>query len=701
MRQLRFLLSVPFVLILLFAISIFTYLAYSSSKQSVDILLNKLAQESDDGLQAHINSLLNESRLSLSITTEAVESGQFKAEDLFKKPEQFFMSQYRLFLEIGDVFFGRFDGAIVGVSKEQGEYTLRITTVFPKRDFFKLEQNGSRGAYLKSNDYSALARDWFISAKDSNETEWTKVYVLKNKDELGIAISKAVYTPNKEFAGVFGVHLTLENLSDFLLKTKISEHALTYIIERNGNLVATSCKQKLFTQDDANKSNKLRINAEKVDNKLISTSYQIISQDKASLADLSKINIKTIEIDGKNYIVWVSNYKSFDGLDWLIINVVNEDDFIGDVKSLIIKTATLGFLIFILVVAVGFIMANKIANPINILSKKAKKVSSGDFGTILKTSSVSVELSELMVSFNTMSRQLEEYFHGFKKLNNELEQKVVERTSELSNLMVDLEDLNRELNSSIEYAALIQSAIISHENVIKPYFSSCFAVWQAKDCVGGDMIMFEHIVQNDSCLIFVFDCTGHGVPGAFVSMLVKAVQQSIMATVMQDITKDISPALILATFNKTIKSLLKQNNQDTLSNAGFDGAVAYFSKSKQIMRFAAGYSHVIFARGDDIQIMNGDKHSIGYRTSNVDFVFTDKEITTQPNDIFIFSTDGLYDQNGGAKDLPFGKKRVVKMLQEYKDEPFNEIKEIILYELGEYQGSNARNDDIAFVGVKI
>lgn len=271
----------------------------------------------------------------------------------------------------------------------------------------------------------------------------------------------------------------------------------------------------------------------------------------------------------------------------------------------------------------------------------------------------------------------------------------------IQHAMGELVELHKNVSSSIEYASMIQSALISNSKILVPYFSQSFAVWQPKDTVGGDIYMFEEIIQNESCLMFIIDCTGHGVPGAFVTMLVGAIERSVVADIRANPTNEISPAKILGFFNKSVKQILKQEDKDAMSNAGFDGTVVYYDKKTSMLKFASAQNVVMLFRDGALQEFKGDRHSVGYRNSDAEFCFKENEIIVEKGDRFFFSTDGLYDQNGGAKDLPLGRKKVAKIFLENQNEALADIKELILQELSDYQGARERNDDISFVCVEI
>lgn len=270
----------------------------------------------------------------------------------------------------------------------------------------------------------------------------------------------------------------------------------------------------------------------------------------------------------------------------------------------------------------------------------------------------------------------------------------------IDSMLIELQELHESVKSSIEYAGIIQSSLISSPEVLKSYFKESFAVWQAKDTVGGDIYIFEEINENE-CLLFLIDCTGHGVPGALGTVLVKAIERNIVANIVNGKDKDISPASLLGIFNRSIKHLLKQNSKDNFSNVGFDGSILYYNRLTQELRFASSNTVIMHLRDKEIKEYKGDRQSIGYKTSSENYEYKEQTIRLENNDVIFVSSDGLYDQNGGVKDLPMGRRKIREILIENSDETLNDIKELILYELGKYQGKNRRNDDISFLSFKI
>ena len=265
----------------------------------------------------------------------------------------------------------------------------------------------------------------------------------------------------------------------------------------------------------------------------------------------------------------------------------------------------------------------------------------------------------------------------------------------------EVRDIHKKTKDSIEYASLIQGALIPEKENFKDFFEDYFTIWQPKDIVGGDIYLFEKI-NEDEALLMVIDCTGHGVPGAFVTMLVKAIERQIVAKIVNDRNFEVSPAWVLEYFNKNMKRLLKQEDQSSISNAGFDGGVLYFNKKENIIKYAGAETPLFYLEGDNELIMiKGDRHSIGYKKSDVNYRFKEHLIPIDKGIRLYISTDGFIDQNGGQKGFPYGKKKFKGLIEANYEKTFITQKEIFQSEISKYQGKGDRNDDITMIGMRI
>ncbi len=299
---------------------------------------------------------------------------------------------------------------------------------------------------------------------------------------------------------------------------------------------------------------------------------------------------------------------------------------------------------------------------------------------------------------NIFSISVDRFMHD----NEELNVAVFSDITELEHTRKELESVYKHTRDSIEYASMIQQTLVPSDEMFGHYFSDYFTIWQPKDIVGGDIYLFEHLRNEDECLLMVIDCTGHGVPGAFVTMLVKAIERQIVSQITSNDEYEVSPSSILSYFNRLLKKLLKQEDNKSVANAGFDGGVIYYDKNENIIKYAGAETPLFyFDREGTLQTIKGDRHSIGYKKSDQDYIFTEHTIAPHSGMQFFLTTDGYIDQNGGSKGFPLGKRRFKRMLEQNHEQSYTLMKETLLQKLQEYRGGEEQNDDITMIGIKI
>jgi len=272
-----------------------------------------------------------------------------------------------------------------------------------------------------------------------------------------------------------------------------------------------------------------------------------------------------------------------------------------------------------------------------------------------------------------------------KSYHDRLEHKVRERTLELNEAL-------RKIMDSIRYAERIQRSLLPAPDEVRTYLPDSFFLWMPRDIVGGDIYFTERF--EDGIIIAVVDCTGHGVPGAFMSMIASSFIRRITT-----IFKCHDPAEILRQLNSVIKTSLQQDRKDALSDDGLDAAVCFVSLSPAPhLIFAGARLPLFYVHNREVTVIKGDKQSIGYKRSDPDFEFTNHTVRIEKGMSFYMSTDGFWDQLGGERGHSLGKKRFRGLLGEVAERPFEEQREILVQRFDEYKGENGRQDDVTVAG---
>jgi serine phosphatase RsbU (regulator of sigma subunit) len=281
-----------------------------------------------------------------------------------------------------------------------------------------------------------------------------------------------------------------------------------------------------------------------------------------------------------------------------------------------------------------------------------------------------------------------------KKIQAYLEKELDARTSVVMKQKGEIELQNIEITDSINYAKRIQSSILPDINKLKESFRDAFILFRPRDIVSGDFYWFDKL-DDDKFILVCADSTGHGVPGAFMSM--------IGSTLLQDIVtrKRISrPAEVLTMLDRQIFSTLNQNIELGVSNDGMDMVVCEFNVRTRHLRFASAMRPVILVLDGESYYIKGNRSSIGGESANEKF-FDDQEYYLKPNDSIYLFSDGLSDQFGG----PDGKKmkiaRLRRMIEQVEALPMDEQKAVIINFYDEWKGTFDQVDDILLMGVRV
>lgn len=294
-----------------------------------------------------------------------------------------------------------------------------------------------------------------------------------------------------------------------------------------------------------------------------------------------------------------------------------------------------------------------------------------------------VALFLMIFVFYVISQRMANPLKRALLLTEEMEKQVGERTRELV-------DKNQKIMDSIDYAKRLQESILPTQEELSAVFDDCFILWAPRDIVGGDFFWVRQIDAERS-LIAVGDCTGHGVPGAFMTMAVNSVLKHI---VDQNVT---DPALILSELNCRMKEILHRNNQNRITDDGLDIGICYIERRKKLV-FAGAKVPLYIKQGSQVHELKGGSRSIGYQRSSSTLTFNNHIWEIQPNDQFYLTTDGYIDQNGGAKDLPFSRKRFISAIIDQSDLGLSMQKGAFESILNQYRGDEPQRDDITLLG---
>jgi ligand-binding sensor domain-containing protein/serine phosphatase RsbU (regulator of sigma subunit) len=270
-----------------------------------------------------------------------------------------------------------------------------------------------------------------------------------------------------------------------------------------------------------------------------------------------------------------------------------------------------------------------------------------------------------------------------------LEKRVSERTAEVVQKSMEIEEKNRDITASIRYAERIQRAMLPKEDT----FDETFVLFMPKDIVSGDFYwMYDN---GDWQFIAAVDCTGHGVPGAFMSIIGHNSLNKIVRE--YGLTR---PSAIVDQLNIEVMKALMQRHEKAITD-GMDLALIAFNKRNFTLEFSGAFNPLYVVRKGEVFLYRGDRCQIGMTSVDEKKSFTNQSVDIQPGDMLYMCSDGYADQFGSSDVKKYKSANVKKLLSEIWNLPMNDQRERLKKEILDWKGDLEQVDDILFIGTKI
>jgi signal transduction histidine kinase len=433
------------VLQIVAVLGIVGYLSWLNGQKTVNDLSVQLQNQISSRIYLQLENYLQISHKLNQVNANVIKQGLLKPSELAGL-EGFFLKQMQVFELSPYTAWGSEKGEYIGIDRLTNG-TLHIEVVEPSKKFkyytYAVNSEGKRGKILQVTPfYDPRKRPWYQEAMQKGKATWSSIYVWFNQSEMAIDATLPVYDQKENRLGVLDTPLKLSRISDYLRQLKISKSGQSFIIERSGLLVASSSDAKPFHIND---NGLQRIQASESENYLIKATGKYLNQN---LDKLSSINTSIhLEFNDKNqqYLVQLRPFNDEYGIDWLIVVAVPEADFMEKIYVNTWMTTILSIGASIIAIGVGILTARWVTTPILHLNTAAKYIAKGEWEKNVKIER-SDELGELAQSFNTMAVQLKNSFSemedlnaALKELNQNLESRVIERTTELKDANKELE----------------------------------------------------------------------------------------------------------------------------------------------------------------------------------------------------------------------------------------------------------------------
>lgn len=254
-----------------------------------------------------------------------------------------------------------------------------------------------------------------------------------------------------------------------------------------------------------------------------------------------------------------------------------------------------------------------------------------------------------------------------------------------------IEHKNKNITDSINYAKRIQTAMLPSIESISEALPESFVFFRPRDVVSGDCYWFAE--KYHTCIVAAVDCTGHGVPGAFMSMIAN----DMLNLIVHD--KEIHrPDLILNQLHKLVRKALKQG--ETNSKDGMDVTIATYHRNRKTVECAGAMNPIIYIQNNEIHTLKADKMPIGGEQKEMERIFTNHEISVAELTTFYLFTDGFQDQFGGAENRKYMIKNFRELLFDIYLKPMAEQHDILETTIKDWMGKKNQIDDILVIGFR-
>ncbi|SMH59424.1 SpoIIE family protein phosphatase [Azospirillum agricola] len=336
------------------------------------------------------------------------------------------------------------------------------------------------------------------------------------------------------------------------------------------------------------------------------------------------------------------------------------------------------------VAVLGITLNRIVLGPLRRLTQLSRAMARGDYGARMATDRAD-EIGLLADSFNRMAETVQDH-------TRTLESRVEERTEALA-------ATNRAIMDSINYAHLIQSSILPNADTLAAALTEHFVLWRPRDVVSGDFYLCRAVA--DGFVVAVADCTGHGVPGAFMTMTASAMLDNAL-----DQMGGRDPAAVLSVVDRKVRAAL---HQDGLARSlaeqfdnGLDLALCHVDPARRRLTFAGARIPLLIVTAEGVGELRGDRHSLGYRreAGAPEVRFTNHGMALLPGQTFCLGTDGLTDQDGGERGRSFGRKRLREALERMGGQPLDQLRAELEHSLDRHQAGRSQRDDITLFGFR-
>lgn len=518
---------------------------------------------------------------------------------------------------------------------------------------------------------------WYFAVRSSQLPFELNVDVNPELNVTNVWINTLMRAPDGKLLGVAGTGLDLSRFVEQFIAR--DQSGVTNILISDAGFIQAHPARRYIdfnskAKQDGQRSKIFNLLQKDADRQALQAAMQQLRQNPDAVRTLF------LTLDGREQLFGIAYLPE---MQWYNVTVMDPERILS-MRTFMPIVAVLVVALILSLIGVAWVLHHVVLRRIDRLDGAARRVAAGNYEVNLAADG-NDEMGRLAEGFTRMAGMIREH-------TLQLETRVAERTAALQEANLQLELRNKQILDSIRYAKLIQTAILPRTDLLAHHLEQHLVIWLPRDVVGGDFYFLYPTAQG--CYLGLVDCTGHGIPGAFMSMTAHAVIRQVLAEAEQQSLPE-----ILERIDASLRETLQHNPHADGLNYGMDIGLCHLS-GKQLTYAGCGVPLYV-SRQNDIEIIPATRRGLGYRRRHSLRAIQSHVLSLEEDAYCYLASDGLLDQAGGKDGFGFGRERLIEFLRQYRSLSLAEQQARLIDVLEQYRGDLPQRDDITVLGFSI